>query len=296
MTRSLPLHAPWALSLAASALLVACAGTSKGTTATTTTTPTTAIVRPNTMERDNERRGTAPHVDSLGGPFGNGNIGHIVINRPTPSPSARIDSTTTDSALVSYLNSLVYESGRDRSELALVHCRAGHPMCAPNVGVPMYIHAESGMDDVSAASIPPQGVIVARMINFDPSRPGGSMGVPPLSRAWWYVYREPSGLKSIYFARTHSTTGSAITVLGAPRDFYECPPHAINMGQQARAKWASCSTVLAAGHGAESPEWTMVPRDPLFVPATFKPTRNPRPGIAIAADTWVSCMATCCSG
>ena len=257
---------------------------------------TIAIVPPNTLERDNERRGAAPPVDSLGGPYGNGITTSIAPHRGTPSPSARIDSTTTDSALVSYLNSLVYESNRDRSELALVHCKPHHPACAPNAGVPMYIQAEWGMSAVSAASIPAAGVIVARLINFDPTRPGGAMGVPPSTRAWWYVYRDPLGLKSIYFTRTYSTSGSAITVLAAPKDFYECAGHFSAAVRPARAKWANCSTVFAARPTEELPGWSMAPRERLFIPASLTGVGAPRTRMLIAADTWVSCMATCCSG
>jgi hypothetical protein len=291
----LPTGVRWILYTAVCATTAACSVAPRTPAPATIATTSTAMVRPNTLEQDNERRGAPPHADSLGGPYGNGITTMIAPHRRTPSPSARIDGSTTDSALVSYLNSLVYESGRDRSELALVHCKPHHPACAPNAGVAMYIQAEWGMSAVSAASITAQGVIVARIINFDPSRPGGAMGVPPMTRAWWYVYRDPIGLKSIYFTRTHSTTGSAITVLAAPKDFYECPGHFWAVIPPARAKWASCSTVFAARPAEGTPSWSMVPRDQLFVPASLNRVGGPRTRMLIAADTWVSCMATCCS-
>lgn len=292
----LPTGVRWTLYAAVGAAVAACAASPRASAPTTMSATTTTMVRPNTLERDNEKRGATPHADSLGGPYGNGVTGTIAVHRPTPAPAARIDSTTTDSALVTYLNSLIYESGRDRSELALVHCKPHHPACPPNAGVAMYIQAEWGMNEVSAASITNRGVIVARLINFDVSRPGGEMGVPPTARAWWYVYREPTGLKSIYFTRTHSATGSAITVLAAPKDFYECFGHYWASRPPARAKWANCNTVTAARPAQETPGWSMVQRDRLFKPASFSGgAGNPGNAMLLRADTWVSCMATCCS-
>jgi hypothetical protein len=290
----LPTGVRWILYTAVCATTGACSVAPRSPAPGTIATTSTAMVRPNTLEQDNERRGAPPHADSLGGPYGNGITTMVAPHRRTPSPSARIDGSTTDSALVSYLNSLVYESGRDRSELALVHCKPHHPACAPNAGVAMYIQAEWGMSAVDTSSIPAEGLVVARLINFDSSRPGGTMGVPPTTRAWWYVYRDLTGLKSIYFARTHSTTGSAITILGAPKDFYACSGHPFAAGQPARAKWANCTTVLAA-RPTQGPSWSMVPRKALFVPASFREVGGPPARMVIAADTWVSCMATCCS-
>ena len=292
----LPTGVRWTLYAAVGVMTAGCTVGPRAPAPATSATTSTIMVRPNTLERDNERRGAAPHADSLGGPYGNGSTTMVTPHRRTPSPSARIDSSTTDSALVSYLNSLVYESGRDRSELALVHCKPHHTACAPNVGVPMYIQAEWGMSAVSAASITAAGVIVARLINFDPVRPGGAMGVPPSSRAWWYVYRDPLGLKSIYFTRTHNTTGSAITILAAPRDFYECPGHLWAAAAPARAKWGNCTTSLAKRPSEGVPGWSMAARERLFAPASFTGVSDSRARMAIAADTWVSCMATCCSG
>lgn len=292
----LPTGVRWILYGVVGATVPACAASPAASTPTTMSATTTSMVRPNTVERDNERRGAAPHVDSLGGPYGNGIMGTIAVHRPTPVPATRIDSTTTDSALVTYLNSLLYESGRDRSELALVHCKPHHPACPPNADVAMYIQAEWGMNEVSAASITNRGVIVARLINFDVSRPGGEMGVPPRVRAWWYVYREPTGLKSIYFTRTHSPTGSAITVLAAPRNFIECAGHYWASRPPARAKWGNCTTSLAKRPSEGVTDWSMAARERLFVPASLTTSGGPRARMAIAADTWVSCMATCCSG
>lgn len=286
----------WTVYAVVGATMLSCTSSPRSPAATTVPATPLIVAAPATLERDNEQPGMPPDANALGGPYGNGTMTRITPHRATPSPSARIDSSTTDAALVSYLNNLVYESSRERSELGLVHCKPHHPACAPNAGVPMYIQAEWGMSAVSTSSIPPEGVVVARIINFDASRPGGEMGVPPSTRAWWYVYRTPIGLKSIYFTRTHSTTGSAITILAPPKDFFPCAGHLMAVGQPARAKWGNCTTSLAERPSEGAPSWSMAVRQPLFVPASFKTDGNARPRMLIAADTWVTCMATCCSG
>ena len=247
-------------------------------------------------EPDDEKPGRAPHADSLGGPYGEGRPGSYPQPRPTPRPPARIDQAMSDATLVKYLNSLVYEMSRDRTELALLACRTSSGMpCPANDGVPVFIQPEIGMNLVDPATIGPEGVVVARIINFDTQgRPEATIGFPAAKRTWWYVYKENGVLRSRFFTRTHDVTKGAVAFMDTVMNFRKCPGHP-DVIEPAMAKWRSCRTQLTAATTPASPVGAAVAAWSHFAPARFAPG-SPRGGraVAVATDTWIKCMANCC--
>lgn len=256
---------------------------------------TTDNATPPLPERDNERAGQAPHADSLGGPYGQGRSASNLPPRPTPRAPARIDQTMSDAVLVSYLNSLVYEMGRDRTELAILTCKTAQGLpCPANDGVPVFIQPEWGMNLLDPAAIRDEGVIVARIINFDTQgRPEGQIGFPAAKRTWWYVYRENGTLRSRFFTRTHNPTGPAVVFMDTVLNFRQCPGHR-PVREPAMAKWRSCKTRFTASSTAEDSPSHRAPWSSVR-PVSFAPgLPGTRRMTAVASDTWVKCMANCC--
>lgn len=248
-------------------------------------------------ELANEKYAAAPRRDSLGGPYGRGRV------HPNPRPGrtrlapARIDASMRDSVLVDYLNDLRYEMRRDRTDLALLACKEANGVdCPDGESVPVFIQPELGMNELDPATITERGVVVARIINFDTrGRSERFIGFPPASRTWWYVYRDGAVLRSRFFTRTHNPGDNAVAFMDSILPFRTCPNHGAEVGP-AMAKWADCNSMRAAQTGSQVPVGSLAFARRNMIGAAFVGALSrPRRERVIATDTWIKCMANCCS-
>ena len=245
-------------------------------------------------EREDEVAGPPPYPSALGGPFQSPS-GVAAPSRPTPGPAMKIDSMT-ETQLIAYLNSLVWDMSLDHSELALLPCKkAGSGLnCRPDSLSRAYIQPEVGMNRRPVDSIPPNGMVVARIINYSTSPDTEStFRLPPARRAWWYVDRDSIGRpRSRIFVRTYSGVGPAVTFVNT-MPWRRCA-HAYWHNRPAMARWRGCADT---GGLASARSNAVDPR--AFIRAlSFAPRRamaaEARP--VIAAESWITCSLGCCVG
>jgi hypothetical protein len=238
--------------------------------------------------------GPRPLPSALGGPFQTPSYASPP-SRPTPGPTMPIDAMS-ETQLVAYLDSLVWDMSLDHSELALLPCRkAGTGLnCRPDSLARVYIQPEVGMNRRAVDSIPPNGMVVARIINYTTSSDTEStFHLPPAQRAWWYVDRDSAGhARSRIFVRTYSGVGPAVTFVSA-RPWRRCP-HGYWHNRPAMARWRGCADT---GGLASARSDKVDPR--AFIRAlSFAPRRavaaEARP--VIAAESWITCSLGCCVG
>jgi hypothetical protein len=240
-------------------------------------------------EKGDERRGHTPHPDTLGGPYGHGKDG---TNNPSdPTLAAPVLLTTRglpDSLLAAYLNALNFDRARDNGELALVACKSGDSTCAAKV----YIQPEIGMKHRGYNDIPATGVVVARIINYSVVDTEATYGIPPLSRAYWYVYPEAGIKRSRLFVRT--PTGAAkIRFLRTDTIPYSECLHA-NTGGPATAKFRKCVDTQTFSSTGDRVLWRK--NNPFVRPASFtsRVPLNPDAEPLQATELWVKCAQGCC--
>ena len=246
-------------------------------------------------EREEELVGDRPLAMALGGPFQLPTSVYAP-SRATPAPTVTID-VMTDAQIVAYLNTLVYDMSLDHSELALLPCRKGGSSvsCRPDSLARVYIQPEVGMNRRPWGTIPPNGIVVARIINYTTSPDTEStIGLPPARRAWWYVDRDSAGrYRSRFFVRTYSGTGPAVTFLRT-RAWRRCD-HPLAHNRPAMAKWRGCRDT-----GGLAPSTHSENADPrAFIRAlSFAPRRGVSPDAlpTVVADGWITCSLGCCEG
>jgi hypothetical protein len=239
-------------------------------------------------EKGDERAGHTPHRDTLGGPYGHGKAGRY--NPSDPTLAAPVLLTTPglrDSVLAAYLNTLNFDKARDNGELALVSCASGTSGCVAKV----YIQPEIGMKHRDWDDIPPTGVVVARIINYSATETERTYGIPPLTRAYWYVYPVDTNLRSRVFIRTPIGINK-IRFLRPDSAWSKCPHE--NTGGPATAKFRRCvdtERFSSAGDpilGRKS--------NPFVRPASFtsRVPLNPDAEPLQATELWVKCAQGCC--
>jgi hypothetical protein len=250
-------------------------------------------VKPVPQAGDEHPNHKAP-ADSLGGPYSKGRPGTVTTD-PTAAAPVPLTDTVNDAVLAAYLDALNFDLARDNGELALVRCKSGSGAgCAAS----LYIQPEIGMKKRNATDVPPNGMVVARIINYSATATDSTYEIPPLTRAYWYVDHTFIGLRSRVFIRTLPATGKTLKFIGPLTRTYEpCghPPY----GGPALAKFRKCElyeTTMRgdAVYGSRS--------NPFVHTVSFgaaSPSPAPNPLLANAepltdTELWVKCSLGCC--
>jgi hypothetical protein len=240
----------------------------------------------------------------LGGPAGGGK-GVRVKNRPTPALTQAFDSMN-DQDLVAYLGTLQYNMGNYSSHVIdadCVHANASNKHCDQSEAARVFIEPEVGMTRWEHDAIPQHGLVVARIINYDPSdRRESTFGFPASTRVWWVVdYDANHQLRSRFFKRNYHETGPAVDTVGAPRGFYHCS-HKDYPGHPARAKFWNCaqSALALAAPASEGDRIVGAQGAAAAVPARLASSASAvplpaRPVAQLLQDSWVNCGAGCCA-
>lgn len=240
-------------------------------------------------EAANEDPARNPVGTRLGGPYGHG-AGAIDPHKETPEAPEKLTESIANQTLVDYLNRLTFDMARDNGELASVACHA--PASKDPCSVPLYIEPEVGMRYRDHAKLPPNGIVVARIINYSESDSDVTYGVPPVTRAYWYVYPTFLGPRSRVFIRVRAPNSTqALKFIGPEEAFSRCK-HADVKGP-AVAKFRRCVPYSVAELGVDGV------RDPglspfvRFVSLTASlPTVDVEP--LAATELWVKCSLGCC--
>jgi hypothetical protein len=228
----------------------------------------------------------------------------VIARAKTPTLPNRIDSLS-DAQLVQYLNSLHWKTSwshfsTQRAKAPCVHRTSGIP-CASGDSADLLIQPEAGMSKWEHDDIPPNGIIVARIINkASGDRDADSLGFRAGAKTWWVVDDSAGTLRSRFFVRTYSKT-KPIAFVTKTRPFVRCShPDAPN-GRAARGKFWNCTESAADSLLAAAPP----DRGPLsnaadsrfhlasYVSSVPVPP-SPRP-LAMLTSAWVTCAAGCCS-
>lgn len=202
-------------------------------------------IRIDSVEVDDERYAARPM--SLGGRLG-GPAYTTDTTRPTPGLPAPLDSMR-DSALVAYLNSLRYDGSTKNTDLKYVTCVRTTGPCYPggDSAAIMYIQPEIGIRHVKYDSVPPNGMIVARIVNYGIDTLGRdiTVGLPGGQRGWWVVEHIPFGLRTRFFVRTYSAFPAVRILEGVPgpvHSYAQCMHARAPSARPSMAKWATCAT------------------------------------------------------
>jgi hypothetical protein len=245
----------------------------------------TAQVQPDPEAAD-EASGRNPEADNLGGPYGRGKRG-VDNGQATVSPPVMLTPKIPDAVLVTYLNTLNFDMARDNGELALVACRSSKD---PKCGARVYVQPELGMRYVEYESIPRNGVVVGRIINYSPSDSEGTYGIPPSTRAYWYVYPTKDGPRSRLFTRTPGPD-DALKFIGPEKPFSKC--HHARFKGPAVAKFRRCASYQLATLRGDAVSG--VSSNPFFRSVSLvPPTAAWDPEPLTATELWVKCAQGCC--
>ena len=246
-------------------------------------------------EIDNEPAGAAPA--QLGGPFGNGvessYSGHVL-----PLSTVPLDDKMNDADLVTYLNKLIYDLNLENGQLILAPCNKGTNPCPDGETAPMFIQPEVGMNALDVNSIDANGVVVARLINYDVGeRMARGFHVPAKSRAWWVVRRNSrKQLESLFIGRDFSPSGRITVKKLRAATFFGCPDHQPNPARPSMARWWDCGGSVR-----------FAPRARLRTASAasylqFVSNRGGALPVVVAASdtglrddsTWITCSLGCC--
>lgn len=264
-----------------------------------TSGPVTDGVGADLVEREMERYGAPPR--SLRNTAGD----TLIVARKTPLLSKKID-LLSDTELVDYLDSLSYKTGGYNTHSAYVAC-AG-TACGAGDSAHIFIQPESGMNKWERDSIPPNGLIVARIINDSPvNRDAAVYGYPGQRKTWWVVDDSGGARRSRFFIRTYASSGPAIQWVTYSRPFTRCPHADAPSGRAARAKFWTCpqsaadtsllsrgTTRKGAPAGAlESYIHPVSLRTSVPLPST--PASAPPQALWLLQSNWVSCGSGCCA-
>lgn len=255
-----------------------------------------------TGEVEDEVPGLAP--SQLGGPLGGGR-GTPLQDRPTPALTQAFDSMS-DRDLVDYLRKLQYNMDTNIGQVVdaqCVHADSARKDCAPTEAARVFIEPEVGMNKWEHDAIPEHGLVVARIINYDPSdRQETTFGFPRSTRVWWVVdYDAQHQLRSRFFKRNYNATGPAVDQVGAPRGFHRCK-HLDKPAPLARAKFWNCAQSAQAlapstsrgdqvvgSHSSAAATPAQLTSFGSAVPLPARPMSE------LLRDSWVNCGAGCCA-
>ena len=241
-------------------------------------------------ENGDEQVGRTPTRDKLGGPYGNASVATST-GKETAGAPVMLTSSVDEKVLVDYLDKLRFDMARDNGELAVVRCPTGK---ADECHALLYIQPEIGMIKRSHEDMPKYGMVIARVINYSISATDITYGIPPLTRAYWYVYPTNDGPRSRLFIRT---PGAATTLrfLEPEKRYMKCPHASISFAAIARFRKCEQQDLEGrskADYGGRS--------NPFIRPVSFTSTsRSPavNDDAAVALDgteLWVKCAQGCC--
>jgi hypothetical protein len=228
----------------------------------------------------------------------------VIARAPTPTLPHPIDSLT-DSDLVTYLNSLHWKPAwshfsTQRVKAPCVHRTTGIA-CTSGDSADLLVQPEAGMSKWAHDDIPPNGMVVGRVINrASGDKDADSLGFRAGAKTWWVVDDSAGTLRSRFFVRTY-VENAPIAFVTRTRPFIRCShPDAPN-GRPARGKFWNCAesaadSVLAAAPVRGGPPAAAV--DTRYHLASFA-SRVPMPAaprpLALLTSAWVTCAAGCCS-
>lgn len=228
----------------------------------------------------------------------------VIARAPTPKLPHPIDSLS-EKDLVSYLNSLHWKPSwshfsTQRVKAPCVHRTTGIA-CVGSDSADLLIQPEAGTSKWAHDSIPPNGLIVARINNYAPGdRDADSLGFRAGAKTWWVVDDSAGTLRSRFFVRTYDKN-APIAFVTRTRPFIHCQHPDAPAGRAARGKFWNCvqstaDSVLAAAPldpAGSSPATDSRFRLASFVSSVPVPP-SPRP-LAMLTSAWVTCAAGCCS-
>jgi hypothetical protein len=228
----------------------------------------------------------------------------VIMARKTPLLTKRIDSMT-NVEVGNYLRTLAYRRGTYSTQEATVPCvHADTTPCASSDSAHVIIQPEAGMNRWNFDSIPPTGLVVARIINDAPAgRYAHNFKYPPQRKTWWVVDDSAGNLRSRYFTRTYSNVGPAITFVTDTRTFTKCAHPDAPAGRPARAKFWDCAqsavdtlpvSLSRPFRGAPSRVRgeRLAARPVVLVSSVPLP---PAPAPYMLTSNWVTCDAGCCA-
>lgn len=241
----------------------------------------------------------------LGGLIDPGTPPQKFSGRKTPGLGDYIERLN-DSALVAYLNTLVYDNDPKTTEIetvACVHSNDGSP-CATGETAQLLIQPEIGAHKWKHSDVKSHGLVVARIINYSTGVNEKNFGFPERSKVWWVVDEDPATHlpRSRFFKRTYRTTAPFVEQVGPTRAYYDCG-HSHDRGGhgEAIAKYVSCSQSLTMEPGAPgAPAAAELPvRDGfalLRLVSSRATLRQPSRVVAMELTaTWITCEMGCCS-
>jgi hypothetical protein len=241
-------------------------------------------------ESGDEQTGRTPPREKLGGPYGNPTKVEAT-HKETAGAPVMLTPTVNEQVLVDYLDKLRFDMARDNGELAVVRCPQGR---ADECHALLYIQPEIGMIMRSHGDMPRYGMVIARIINYSISATDITYRIPPLTRAYWYVYPTNDGPRSRLFIRTPGS-GTTLRFLEPEKEYRQCGHKYIGFAAVARLR--KCEQDDRTGgsnakYGARS--------NPLIrsVSLTFTPRSSVvADDAAVALDNtelWVKCAQGCC--
>lgn len=248
-----------------------------------------------TAEADNEQATQAPV--SLGGPFGGGTASPPH-NRPTPPSTVALDVNMKDGDLVAYLNRLVYDLDVENGQLILASCIKNGNACGTTEKAAIYVQPEIGANQVDINTITEEGIVLARVINYDQDgRSSKAFGIPANARAWWVVRRKNDRLESLFLYRDFKPDPARPSVkLASRKTFGNCDGHVPHPDLPAIARWSDCDSVF--------PFHASVNTDPVSTRSYFRFVSNPpRAAAPLGAgdkarvnegSVWITCSLGCC--
>lgn len=252
-------------------------------------------------ERENDTLSGARPGD-LGGPSGGGTTTSSP-NRPTPELPPGDIANISEAALINHLKKMIYDMSAYGSENGQVKCEKNGIPCPPADYSTVYIQPDIGMNRWKHDDVPPNGLIVARIIDYDtdPSKVEARYGFHAQRHAWWVVDWGPGHvLRSRFIERTYSSTGPAVVVLKNASYSYRDCMHPSHAGRPSRAKWWGCDSAYADTMMPAMLRRTRQAPTSYFRFAAYGPLRDPvappPPAPTYAkASGWVSCGEGCCA-
>ena len=229
----------------------------------------------------------------------------VIAARKTPLLAKRIDSMS-NTEVGNYLRSLAYKTSAYSTEDETVPCvHADNSACGAGDSAHVVIQPDAGMNKWNFDSIPPNGLVVARIINDAPAgRYASNFKYPAQRKTWWVVDDSAGALRSRYFTRTYSNSGPAITFVTYSRTFTRCGHNPAPAPRPARAKFWTCAqsaddTIPLSLSRPFRPRGTVARRDNSLLRLASLRSAVPLPPVAprpyMLAGNWVTCDAGCCA-
>ena len=253
-----------------------------------------------TAEREGDTLSAPPA--KLGGPLDPTGSRELKV-RPTPPLMMNIHHMT-EPDLVAHLKKIEYDTDLNNSEIAYaqcVHVSTGQPCAINDDGANVYIQPDIGIHKWKHSDVPPNGFIVARIINYDPERKEIGFGIPPHTRVWWLVDHDTitGALQSRFFRRTY-VASAPIEWIGVTRGFRDCGHGFPKLSS--KAHWTDCARSNVLYHGATRGDAVQAPATrslaPSARPVSFTsavPLPNPPQQAVLLDAAWVTCELGCCA-